>query len=576
MQGKLIFVLALHLALTALPGIAAALVAARRGQRQVAVLLAAALAASGASALLAFWAYYGDRLLGESFSFLVPLGSAAAIGWALRGGLERSLLRQLATPLALWALGSAFLLFLGFLHGGADHPLAMAATRFSGASNSLPSDNDIPHFFSEWFFLHGHRGTPPLYPGGWLASDRPPLQVGYVLSQRPFGWDGGGLNYQVLCLGLQQLWIPGLWALLSAAGVGRTTRALAMVTVLVSGLAIVNGFFVWPKMLPAAMLLAAAALTITPLWHEVRGKLWAAALIGGLCALALLAHGGSIFGVIALVVVVAYRGLPSRRWLALALLVGVAAMAPWLAYQRFGDPPGNRLEKWTLAGVVKIDDRGVSQAIVDSYREAGFGGALHDKAENYVTMAGGGPMVEVLRSSFDSGNWREIVGGLREVIFLGLLPSLGLLLLAPLAMAAVRSPRGPPEEWRFALVCFAAVAGGALFWGLLVFGSETLRTVLHVGSYLLPVLAMAGAVAGLRASFPRFAIGWVGCWALLSLALYVPALQPLPGASYSLLDGALAGLALLGFALVASGVPWRGRVLQLLGDSRRLTVEGPD
>ena len=56
--------LAVHLVLTGLPGVAAALLVARRGVRSVPVLLAVALAASAAAAMLAYWAYYEDRVLG--------------------------------------------------------------------------------------------------------------------------------------------------------------------------------------------------------------------------------------------------------------------------------------------------------------------------------------------------------------------------------------------------------------------------------------------------------------------------------------------------------------------------------
>jgi hypothetical protein len=499
--------------------------------------------------MLGFWAFYGDRTLGEALSFFVIFGSVALIVWSLHGGeIDRGLLRQLATPAALWALGSAFLIFFGFLHGGADAPISTGATRFIG---SLPADNNIPLFFSEWFYQSGHSATPPIYPGEWLASDRPPLQVGYVMSQRPFLWDDQGLNYQVLGVVLQQLWIVGLWALLLAARVGRVTRALTMVTVLVSGMALVNGFFVWPKMLPAALLLAAAALVLTPLWEEVRRSFWGAALLAALCALALLAHGGSIFGVIPLVAAAAIRGLPSWRWIGVGSLVGITLMAPWSAYQKYGDPPGNRLVKWTLAGVVEIDERGTLEAIGDSYGEAGVGGAIHNKGQNFVTMVGGGPMVDSAKTAIEAGTARAIDEAAKNIVFFNLFPSLGLLFLAPAAMFFARR-RGPPQaEWRFALVCFAAVGIGAVFWGLLVFGGEAMRTVLHAGSYLLPILAMAGAVAGLRASFPRFSIYWVCTWALISLALYTPAFLPPPNTSYSVLAGLLATLGLGGFVALA-------------------------
>src|ERR1041384_3583873 len=192
-SAELLLLLAAHFVLAALPLVAAAICAARVGVRQLPVLLAIGLAASGAVAMLAFWSYYADPLIGEAFSYLVLFGSILLIGWTLyEGGLDRSLLRGLATPLLLWGLSSAFILFLGFLHGGTEEPLLTAATRFS---HPLPGDNAIPLFYADWFFENGHAGVPPVFPGEWLASDRPPLQVGYVLSQRALGWDDAGLNH---------------------------------------------------------------------------------------------------------------------------------------------------------------------------------------------------------------------------------------------------------------------------------------------------------------------------------------------------------------------------------------------
>ncbi|HET7506806.1 MAG TPA: hypothetical protein VFJ53_00460, partial [Solirubrobacterales bacterium] len=491
----------------------------------------------------------GGHELGQTVSFFIVFASVAVTGWCLYdGGIDRALLGQLATPLALWALGSAFLVFLGFLHGGTEQPLATATTRFSPP---LPSDSYIPQFFSDWFYAHGHNGTPPVFPGEWLSSDRPPLQVGYALFERTFGWDESGLHYEVMGVVLQQLWIVGLWALLLAAGVGRVTRALVVGTVLVSGLAILNGFFVWPKLLPAAMLLAAAALVLTPLWEDVRKRLWAAALVAALCGLAMMGHGSSVFGVIPLALIAAFRGMPSWRWVGVAVLVGIAVLAPWSAYQKYGDPPGNRLVKWTLAGVVKIDDRSTGEAIVDAYDEAGFGGALHYKVENFRMMVGGAEAVEGFESRVDEGGLDHFVMAVRTVNFFNLVPSLGLLLLGPIAMAiAWRRGRHEPRDWSFALACLAAFLIGAVAWGLLVIGSEADRTAIHIGSYLVPILGICACVAGLRAAFPRFAVYYLGFAALLSLALYVPALEPPAGTVYSRGAALLAAASLVGFAFV--------------------------
>jgi hypothetical protein len=556
-SSELLLLLAEHWILTALPGVAAALFAARRGVRQIPVLLAILLAASGVAGLLGFWAFYGDRVLGETFSYFVLFGSVGLVVWSLFGGrLERNLLRRLATPLVLWALGSAFIAFLGFLHGGMEAPLATAATRFS---HQLPGDNLLPLYFAEYFFQHGHHGTPPDY-ASFLSSDRPPLQIGYALAQRPFGWDKTGLHYQVLGIVLQQMWIVGLWALLLAARAGRLTRALATIAVLVSGLAIVNGFFVWPKLLPAAMLLAAAALVMTPLWERLRHNLWAAALIATLCALAMLGHGSSIFGIVPLALVAIYRGLPSWRWLGIAAAVGIVLMGSWSAYQKYGDPPGNRLTKWTLAGVLEIDDRGAAETIVDAYREAGVGGTLHNKAENFATMSGGTMAPDAIRGALENGDLGEIARTFRVVNFFYLLPSMGLLLLAPFAMAVGRRRgRRNPAEWSFALTCFAIFAIGSIIWGLLVFGNGPDRTLLHISSYLLPLLAMAGAVAGLRATFPRFALYYVGLASLLSLALYAPSLDPPPGSVYVPFAVIIVAASLAGFVAVALRSPGSDR-----------------
>src|SRR5260221_6786685 len=226
MQGELLLLLVVHLALTGLPGVAATLFAARSGVKQEAVLLAIGLAATGAVAMLAFWFYYADHEAGQTLAYFAEFGSVLLIAWSIYGGhIDRALLRRLATPLGLWMFGSAFLVFLGFVHGGADSAIATSATRFSG---QLPTDNDIPRFFSDWFFSHGHSGTPPIYPGEWLASDRPPLQVGYSLLDRPFRWQDTSLHHEGMGVVLQQLWIVGLSALLTAGPVRPVTRGLTM------------------------------------------------------------------------------------------------------------------------------------------------------------------------------------------------------------------------------------------------------------------------------------------------------------------------------------------------------------
>jgi hypothetical protein len=548
-----------HAVLTALPGIATALYAIKRDIRNQPILLGLGLAGSGTAAMLGFWAFYAHSTVGRTFAFALPLASILVSVWALgRGARDKRLLRELSTPLLLWVLGSTFLVFLGFLYGGTDRPIALGQTRFS---HLLPADNDLPFFFSEWFFKHGYREVAPRYPGGWQSSDRPPLQIGYVLEQRPLNWTDPALDYEIVGVLVQQLWIVALWALLVAAGVRRGTRALILIAVLVSDLTIVNGFFVWPKMLAAAFVVAASALVLTPVWADVRRSVVGAALLAALIGLSLLSHAASLFGVFPLMLWGAVHGLPRWKWTTVGLLTGALLIGPWTAYQRYGDPPGNRLLKWMLGGAGDVDRRPALRAIRTGYRRAGWQGTAHNKLENFATMAGreavvfwGGDALKALRS----GNVIKSIFDVRALSFFNLLPQLGLLLLGPFAMAVgYRRRTCYSADWSFAVTAVTMFLLGCLCWGLLMFGSEDTRAVIHTGSLGVIVLGICGAVAGLRATFPRLAIYVVVLRILFALVLYVPSYAATPDLTpftqYSLFRAIAAGSCLTAFALVAFG-----------------------
>jgi hypothetical protein len=533
--------------------VAASLLATRAGVRRTPVVLAIALAVSGCTALLTFWAYYADRVVGLAASLLVPLASALLIAialWAWRP--DSTQLRQLATPFALWVLATAFIVFFGFVHGGSEDALMTSANRFG---SSMPPDNVIPSYFADWFYANGHHGAPPVFPGEWLSSDRPPLQIGYALQQKPWFWDGTAIDYQLIGVALQQLWVIGLWALLSAARLRRVTVGLAMIAVQFSALALLNGFFVWPKLLPAAMLLAAAALVLTPLWPEARRDWRIGVLLGVLATLAMLGHGSSVFGIIPLALVALVRGVPNWRWLGAAAAAAIVLMAPWSAYQKWGDPPGNRLDRWFLAGRLEpSSSEGTVDAVIGAYGEVGLGGALHNKGQNLVAIVGGGPAVDEVEAAIESveaGKLGAAASQIRQVLFLFLLPSLGLLLLTPLAMLLGRRRARDREEWRFALLAYAVLVVGALAWALILFGSAPARTVVHQGSYLLPALGLAAGAVGLRSVFPRFANWYVPVAALAILALYAPSLNPPAGRSYSAAAILLAALSGALFCVLA-------------------------
>ena len=549
-----------ELVLIALPAIAAAWFAASRGLRSQVLLIGVGLAASGAAAMLVFWAFYASPEVGKTLSFLLELGSAAGLVALWFGGKGRAEMRELLTPLALWVAVSYFVVYLGFLHGWGGEAMTLAGGRFS---HGLPNDNVLPETFSDWFWVNGHHGTPPEV-SSWLASDRPPLQIGYILQVRPFGWDHTSTRYEMLGVALQQLWVFGAWALLRAARLGRRARGLAMIAAGLSDIAILHGFYVWPKLIAAAFVLAAAALVFAPEWKRWVRDPRVAVLFAALCALGMLAHGGSAFFLIPLLVFAAFRGLPDWRWVWVAVASALIFYAPWQAYQHWADPPGNRLVKWQLGGVAEITDKGVLSTIVDGYREEGLGGTLHNKWENIEAIVGIGEIraiTEEMQGPETNGDLSRTVEDVRWVRFLALLPLLGLMLLGPLAMAAralrerTSAERAGPRtpEWRFAVSAGLLALGTAVFWLLVMFGNSNSVAIIHQGTLALPVLALCACAVAAYAAWPPFAIGLVGVNSLLVLVLYVPSLKPPEGTAYSAVAAVVAAIALVGFVWTA----WR-------------------
>jgi hypothetical protein len=524
-----------HMALIAAPGVAAVACAGRRGVQDNIVLVASGMVVSGASAMLAFWAYFSVHALGLIVSCSVPIVSVIVVCWnGMRpGGLPS---RQLLRPVGLWVLATLFILSLGFLHGGTAQPIQMASTRFS---HPLPIDNFLPQYFAEGIYKLGNFRAPPPF-GQWLSSDRPPLQMGYVLAARPWPWSSPGIHYQLVSVALQQTWLVGLWALLIAARVRVITAGFVLCATLLSDIAIVHGFFVWPKLVAVGFLLMAASLILTDRWATTSSALGMGALVGSLFALAMLCHGTSVYGVIPLALIAVLRKRPTRRFVA-----GFAAMTalfyfPWIAYQHIADPPGNQLEKWQLGGQLALDHRSALDVIVGAYEHAGISQTLDNKLRNVNTITGGAQGVRDIGHAIGlalSGRFDDAVATARHVRFFSLLQSIGLLLIAPGALLILRARCRPPlrakSDWTLSLTCFWAAGIGCAAWVLLQFGNEAAPTYLHTGSLLIPMLTIIACVAGLASFSTRLAGLLVALNAVLVLVLYVPSLTPMPGTSYS-------------------------------------------
>jgi hypothetical protein len=159
------------------------------------------------------------------------------------------------------------------------------------------------------------------------------------------------LNYELLTVGLQCLWICGIWCLLESLEVAAVTRRRALGLLIFSGFLFYNSTYTWPKLLAATYILFVFAIALEAIRAKRRVTYLECSLGGSCLGLAMVAHPGSIFSLVGLaVLIVRFRSLLSIRQAVLGVLVVAAYLAPWKAYQKWVDPPGNRLFKMHMAG----------------------------------------------------------------------------------------------------------------------------------------------------------------------------------------------------------------------------------
>ncbi len=524
-----------------------AAIARALARRQVVRPCWVALAACGLMALAGyavFWAYFASPAIGRALSVGTLL--AAWLAGVLPGGpFERRDREWLLAACAAGLIGS---LYLGLLHLYPAHLdfYDLAANRFVVGS---PGDGRLPFDFADLLY-HGQR--PRELGAGWLTSDRPPLQEGWQL----IGWPATaamGFADQTASatasVWFQLSWVLGLYGLLRSAGIP-VARALSW-----AAAASLNGFFLfhtlftWPKLSAGAFVCGAFGLWVlggSP--SALRGR-----VMGGLfAALAFLSHGGAAFSLIPFIPWIAWR-LYRREvapWILAALVFSLLA-APWLAYQRYYAPPGNRLLKWHLAGQTEIDARPLSQAVADAYRGLSWEQVLDRKARNLALQFNGdwagdspGPpgsvenrrMHEYYHAFWALGVW-NLAAPLVAVSLLG---------------GAFRRRLSESARWQAALGAWIAASMAA--WCVLMFDG----TVVPTGSLALMISMFA---------LSAFWFELVGRWCLPCIAaLQACALAAtwIPG--NAVVNGPLsAGAVALAAAATAAAA---GLVLRSAGDAR--------
>jgi hypothetical protein len=327
---------------------------------------------------LAFWAYYWHRWAGVAVSAFALLASMQVIFLAVRrkqwDAIKVS--NRALMPATAYAL---FILLVGYF------PFHDLGSHFTIAANRwmhLAIDNWIPRIFAEQIWA-GKVQAPMV--GDWFSSDRPPLQSGIYLLFYPLAQSG--MLYQVVSSMLQALVFLPICVLLK-----RIDARLAPIALLALGLTSlmsVHVLYVWPKLISASYQVILFLLALTALGRNL-SRTSLIVIMGSAMALAMLSHGGAVFGLIA--IVIAYLVKDKLTAIIPIIKAGIASLllySPWMLYQRFIDPPGDRLLKWHLAGMIEPNTLPFPDALVRAYQGINFGSWIAGRLENLNVIANG-------------------------------------------------------------------------------------------------------------------------------------------------------------------------------------------
>jgi hypothetical protein len=523
-----VLLFALTFGLFILPGFAVALWIADGWQVRVVDSVILAVTVSSFLGYVAFWIYLSSQLMGQVFSIGCIGVAACALVWILwYRPPARVRARRAAVPfLYVLSAGACYVCFF-FLFGIGDPTLgdpytpdaSLANVRFFDDPRTI--DNQLPLVFAERIWEGG--SLKPFCCGGWMSSDRPPLQAGIFLLQRPFAVIGGaGLHYQLLGTVLQCLWIPGVWALLTALGVAERQIKQVLGFLIFSGFLFYNSVYVWPKLLAAAFFLFFLSIVFEILGGN--GTLTPAKIMlaTSSLSLAMLAHSGSVFSLPGLALILIPRRRVFRiRECALALLVMGLFGAPWLAYQKLYDPPGNRLMKMHIAGAHEIDQRSTWQAVTDGYRDRNLGSVIRAKWANITTLIGPSPIDGLGLNAIGIGDGLHLDHATteasriaqREYVWNALgIVNAGWLALLAMILRRQWKARALPYSGFFIL----APAINLIVWSMVMFGPG--QTFTTHSSYADILLLSIGLLSFLLALHPAVVMS---LWAIGLLNLFV-------------------------------------------------------
>ena len=529
-----------------LPGVVLALLLRRRFALDGVRFTAVVFTGAALSGYVCFWVYFVNVHAGKIASDILlgaPLLAAPLlirIGW--KEANAAAVWREALSASTLVLLSAWFYLGIGYAYTAGVAPGLQAASRLT--VKQLPPDHLLPLMLAH----HVYYEVPlrPYLLDVWKSSDRPPLQAGAALTQYPF-WKlyDEETHYYLLAIFLQSLWAGALWLFLRFAAVPRQSILIVLALCISSGFFFDQSFYVWPKLLAAALFLVGLTFS-TFSSPDYRWSGFDAVLSGAAIALGLLSHTGVALAAPG-VAWILYRArvLPSRRTIAWGTAAVVLLYLPWVWYQKRYDPPGDLLLKAHIAGIVD-QTHSFGQLLRAAYGKLSFGEWLYNKLENVRVL-----FVQDAFPLLFTGTPRQRYDVFTAGNFYATFQALGLLNLGLLLRWRIRrrkpAPSTPPDV-RLADRCLTAALIATAAWCLIMFGPGA--TIIHQGSLATMMLFFVAAGIYMASLAERLAWAIAGFQMVVLLPIFVFGKFLFGNFPGSLMDGAIDS-GFIGLALTA-------------------------
>ncbi len=435
----------------------------------------------------------------------------AAIAWRRVGfARERRAFWWVAIPaLLLLAASSLTATGLGILWSGPGTIVEIQSQRYL----AMPGDNLIPNFFAAGL---RNANIPVPLMGDWYSADRPPLQTGLLLlfskalekTIRLSIYNGDGY-IAIVCQSFFSIAVFRFARTIARSRAVGAVAAAAAILVPATGIYV---FYPWPKLLAAAFLLTAFSLTLDLLRSERQPNQYVITIgiLWGVCiSLALLSHGGSLFGVIPLAVIFFVACLrrcePARtslRVLSASVIAAIATYLPWTIYGKVTGEDHGRLIKWHFAGNSTPSTTPSVDVLREAYARLTFDDWLSIKRANFVALYRKPDSPTTLRQLIeqfqDTPRWRVLD---YQILMYACAPALLWILLLLVLLLTPRRSRIFPLLRPLAIV-LVWLAVTIMVWCLMMFLPGS--TVPHQGPIItifLPTIVFAMIVTTLSYRF---------------------------------------------------------------------------